>query len=58
MAQVGYTSNAGVQSRKGFYYYKSFINKMKSNRHMEERNITQVTVWDKIKRLEKRKRDN
>jgi hypothetical protein len=58
LAQANYIGNVGSHSRKGFYNYKSFINRMESRKHIEERNINESTIWDKIKRYENERSKN
>jgi hypothetical protein len=54
MTQINYIANVGTLSRKGFWHYKNFISKLESSKLLQDRNVKQLTVWEKIKRFGKK----
>lgn len=53
-AQINYIGTVGSSSKKGFYSYKNFLSRMESRKHIEENNMKESTVWDKIHRFKER----
>lgn len=55
-AEVHHFACASVASNKGFTSFKNFLASMQRQKHMENNNVKQITVWDKIKKREERKK--